>query len=95
MEPGCGSTGVTVVVAGATWLVRVGGRLIQTRRGHCLGAGWPVHEPLGMGGIGGEARAVTGRQDGCGAAVVDVGWASDSSGRCDGARRCTKQTGRG
>ena len=26
-----------------------------------------------MGGIGGQARAVTGRQDRCGAAVVDVG----------------------
>ena len=34
---------------------------------------WPLHEPLGMGGVRGQARAVPDGEDRRGAAVVDVG----------------------
>ena len=84
--PGCGSPGVTVVVAGATWLVSLvsGGRgWIQTAVGIVSGRGGPMHEPLaGSGGMeASQARAtVTGRQDRCGAAVRGRRRASDSSG---------------
>ena len=35
---------------------------------------WPLHEPLGMGGVRGQARAVPDREDRRGAAVVHGGW---------------------
>ena len=73
MTPCYGSSGVTIVVPGASWRVVFSGRLIQTPVGGGLGPWRPLHEPLGMGETGGQAGAVADCEDGGGAAVVHVG----------------------
>ena len=66
MTPCYGSSGVTIVVPGASWRVVFSGRLIQTTVGGGLGAWRPLHEPLGMGETGAVLKEV--------AAIALVRW---------------------
>ena len=64
-------------------------------RGQRFWTWWPLYEPLRMGGVRRQARAVPDREDRSRRGRSARRLVSDSSGRCDGARRCTTRTDRG